>query len=443
MSFSMSKFFLKIVTISSFILVSVQANTQSNQFLDATQSDPNKLAWMVGFPPSVEKLIMQPESDFFSFPKLRWTVCHIRELMPTKEVSRGLNQSILFEYEIDKNIDSIKFNPLNSQKSMSWEESVLANYTDGILILHKGKVVYEKYFGCLNETNKHAAMSMTKSLTGLLAQILVAEKVLDETLRVDSIIPELKNSAFGSATVREVMDMTTALDYSEDYLNPNADIWIYSKASSPLPKPKDYKGPNGYFEYLQTVKQKGVHGEAFGYKTINTDTLGWIISRVTNKDLTQLLSERIWSKIGAQQDAYMTVDAKGTPFAGGGLSASLRDLGKIGLLMLNEGKFNNQQLFPKEVVEEIKKGGDKKAFAKAGYKTLEGGSYHSMWWIFHNQNKAFAARGVHGQTIYVDPTAEMVIVRFASFPTASNTQIDPTSLPAFEAVAKYLMEKEK
>ena len=443
MSFSMSKFFLKIVTISSFILVSVQANTQSNQFLDATQSDPNKLAWMVGFPPSVEKLIMQPESDFFSFPKLRWTVCHIRELMPTKEVSRRLNESILFEYEIDKNIDSIKFNPLNSQKSMSWEESLLANYTDGILILHKGKVVYEKYFSCLNETNKHAAMSMTKSLTGLLAQILVAEKVLDDTLRVDSIIPELKNSAFGSATVREVMDMTTALDYSEDYSNPNADIWIYSKASSPLPKPKDYKGPNGYFEYLQTVKQKGVHGEAFGYKTINTDTLGWIISRVTNKDLTQLLSERIWSKIGAQQDAYMTVDAKGTPFAGGGLSASLRDLGKIGLLMLNEGKFNNQQLFPKEVVEEIKKGGDKKAFAKAGYKTLEGGSYHSMWWIFHNQNKAFAARGVHGQTIYVDPTAEMVIVRFASFPTASNIQIDPTSLPAFEAVAKYLMEKEK
>lgn len=443
MSFSMSKFFLKIVTISSFILVSIQANTQSNQFLDATQSDPNKLAWMVGFPPSVEKLIMQPESDFFSFPKLRWTVCHIRELMPTKEVSRGIGSSILLEYEIDKNIDSIKFNPLNSQKSMSWEESLLANYTDGILILHKGKVVYEKYFGCLNETNKHAAMSMTKSLTGLLAQILVAEKVLDDTLRVDSIIPELKNSAFGSATVREVMDMTTALDYSEDYSNPNADIWIYSKASSPLPKPKDYKGPNGYFEYLQTVKQKGVHGEAFGYKTINTDTLGWIISRVTNKDLTQLLSERIWSKIGAQQDAYMTVDAKGTPFAGGGLSASLRDLGKIGLLMLNEGKFNNQQLFPKEVVEEIKKGGDKKAFAKAGYKTLEGGSYHSMWWIFHNQNKAFAARGVHGQTIYVDPTAEMVIVRFASFPTASNIQIDPTSLPAFEAVAKYLMEKEK
>lgn len=122
--------------------------------------------------------------------------------------------------------------------------------------------------------------------------------------------------------------------------------------------------------------------------------------------------------------------------AGGGLSAGLRDLGRIGLLMLNQGEINGHQLFPKKVVEKIRAGGDKKTFAKAGYKTLEGGSYHSMWWILHNKHGAFAARSVHGQTIYVDPTAEMVIVRFASFPTAKNAQIDPTSLPAYQAVAE-------
>jgi CubicO group peptidase (beta-lactamase class C family) len=288
---------------------------------------------------------------------------------------------------------------------------------------------------------KHAAMSMTKSLTGLLAEILVVEGLLDDTVKVSSIIPELKGSAFGSATVRQVMDMTTALDYSEDYSDPKADIWDYSKAASPLPKPKDYEGPNGYFEYLQTVKQDGVHGDAFGYRTINTDALGWIISRVTGKGLAHLLSERVWSKMGAEQDGYMTVDAKGTPFAGGGLSAGLRDLGRIGLLMLNGGTIHGQRLFPKEVMENIRAGGDKKAFAKAGYKTLIGGSYRSMWWVFHNKHGAFAARGVHGQTIYVDPTAEMVIARFASFPTAKNAQIDPTSLPAYQAVAKYLMKE--
>lgn len=418
-----------------------QTNAQSSSYMSAEESDPRRLGWMTGFPPPPEKLIMQPESDFFSFPKLRWTVCHIRELMPTKQVNRGLVPPIPLEYAIDEGIDAVTFTPTGGEKPMTWKESLSANYTDGILILHKGRVVYEKYFGCLDEMGKHATMSMTKSITGLLAEILVVEGRLDDQVKVSSIIPELKDSAFGNATVRQVMDMTTALDYSEDYSDPKADIWIYSKAASPLPKPKDYAGPNGYFEYLQTVKQVGIHGEAFGYRTINTDALGWILSRVTGKDLAQLVSERIWSRMGAEQDGYMTVDAKGTPFAGGGLSAGMRDLGRIGLLMLNGGMINGQRLFPKEVAENIRAGGDKKAFAKAGYKTLKGGSYRSMWWVFHNKNGAFAARGVHGQTIYVDPTAEMVIVRFASFPTAENAQIDPTSLPAYQAVAKYLMKE--
>ena len=415
------------------------AFAQSASPLSAENSDPSKLGWMMGFPPLPEKLIMQPESDYFSFPKLRWTVCHIRELLPTKQVSRGIGSPIKLSYAIDDGIDTVLFKPLGGDEPMTWKESLTANYTDGILIIHKGRIVYERYFGCLEEMGKHAAMSMTKSVTGLLAEILVAEGRLDDTAKVSKIIPELANSAFGSATVRQVMDMTTALDYSEDYSDPKADIWIYSKAASPLPKPKNYRGPNGYFEYLQTVKQNGVHGEAFGYKTINTDALGWIISRVTGKDLADLLSERIWSRMGAEQDAYMTVDSKGTPFAGGGLSAGLRDLGRIGLLMLNGGEINGQRLFPQEVVEHIRAGGDKKAFAKAGYRTLEGGSYRSMWWIFHNKHDAFAARGVHGQTIYMDPTAEMLIVRFSSFPTAKNAKIDPTSLPAYQAVAEYLM----
>ena len=123
------------------------------------------------------------------------------------------------------------------------------------------------------------------------------------------------------------------------------------------------------------------------------------------------------------------------------LSAGLRDLGRIGLLMLNGGEINGKRLFPSNVVANIRKGGSKNAFAKAGFPTLEGGSYRGMWWVFHNRNEAFAARGVHGQTIYVDPTAEMVLVRLASFPNAKNGLIDPTSLPAYQAVADYLVNK--
>ena len=409
--------------------------------LTAQESDPQTLGWMQGFPPPKDKLISQPQSDFFSFPKLRWTVCHIRELMPTTEVSRGIGALSKLDYALDKNIDAITFTPTNSKRPMTWRQSLDANYTDGIMIMHHGKVVYERQNGCLNELGNHAAMSMTKSLTGLLAETLVNEGKLDDSALVGSIIPELKDSGFGDATVRQVMDMTTALDYSEDYADPDADIWQYSEAASPLPKPDDYTGPNGYFEYLQTVKKKGIHGAEFNYRTINSDALGWIISRTTGKAVDDLLSERIWQKIGAEQSAYMTIDSKGTPFAGGGISAGLHDMARVGSLMLNKGEINGQRLFPAAVVESIEAGGDKKVFAKAGYKQLNNGSYKSMWWLFDNPTPIYAARGVHGQTVYVDPAADMVIVRFASYPEASNGVIDPTSLPAYKAVANYLIKK--
>lgn len=424
------------------------ANAQQGQPpLSAQDSDPRVMGWMQGSPPPEDKIITQPDSVYFSFPRLRWSVCHLREFLPTEEISRGLEAPVPLSYlppadfaDERQTIDALTFTPMNGSEPMSWEQSLYANYTDGILILHKGKVVYERYFGCLEEDGKHAAMSMTKSVTGLLAQILVAEGVLDETALVRDIIPEIGSSAFASATVREVMDMTTGVKYSENYADPNADIWVYSRAASPLPKPEGYTGPNGYWEYLQQVQPEGNHGDEFHYKTINSDMLGWLITRVTGKSVTELASERLWKPMGAEQSAYQTVDGKGVPFAGGGLTAGLRDLGRLGQLMLNGGEINGERLFPAEVVSRIRQGGDQSKFG--GFPTIPNGSYTSQWWVFHNENGAYAARGVHGQTIYVDPTAEMVLVRFASFPTAANGRIDPTSLPAYQAVADYLMSKE-
>lgn len=416
--------------------------------LSAQESDPTAMGWMQGFPPPADKLITQPDANYFSFPRLRWSVCRLREFLPTEEISRGLGAPVPLDYptpaafaEMHQQIDALTFTPMNSDETMTWEESLYANYTDGMLIIHKGEVVYERYFGCLEEDGKHAIMSMTKSITGLLGEILVAEGVLDDTALVRDVIPEIGDSAFATATVREVMDMTTGVQYSEDYSDPNADIWLYSAAASPLPKPADYDGPDGYWEYLQQVLPEGEHGAEFHYKTINSDMLGWIISRVTDTSVTELTSERLWSRIGAEQDAYQTVDGKGVPFAGGGVTAGLRDLGRIGQLMLNSGEINGERLFPAEVVDKISAGGDRTKFG-TGFPTVGAGSYTSQWWVFHNDHGAYAARGVHGQTIYVDPTAEMVLVRLASFPQAQNGLIDPTSLPAYQAVAEFLISRD-
>jgi len=396
---------------------------------------------MVGSPPPADRILRFEDGSYFRFPQMRWSVANFRQLMPTVNVSRGLGESSLLEHQPSNEIDALTFVPLGGGEPMTWQQSLQANYTDGIIILHRGKLVYERYFGVLKPEGQHAAMSITKTFTGTLAALLVAEEKLDPERLVADYVPELAASGFGDASVRQLMDMTTGIHFSEDYADPKAEVWAHAAAGNPLPKPADYQGPRTYYEFLQTVKPQGRHGEAFHYRTANSDALGWVIARVSGRNVAQLLSERIWSRLGAEQDAFMSVDSIGTPFAGGGLNAGLRDLARFGEMMRNEGRYNGTQILPAEVVADIRGGANRDDFAKAGYRLLPGWSYRNMWWVSHNEHGAFMARGVHGQALYVDPLAEMVIARFASHPVAGNAANDPTSLPAFEAVAKHLLEQ--
>jgi len=398
---------------------------------------------MVGSPPPADRILRFEDGSYFRFPQMRWSVANFRQLMPTVNVSRGLGESSLLEHQPSNEIDALTFVPLGGGEPMTWQQSLQANYTDGIIILHRGKLVYERYFGVLKPEGQHAAMSITKTFTGTLAALLVAEEKLDPERLVADYVPELAASGFGDASVRQLMDMTTGIHFSEDYADPKAEVWAHAAAGNPLPKPADYQGPRTYYEFLQTVKPQGRHGEAFHYRTANSDALGWVIARVSGRNVAQLLSERIWSRLGAEQDAYMSVDSIGTPFAGGGLNAGLRDLARFGEMMRNEGRYNGTQILPAEVVADIRGGANRDDFAKAGYRLLPGWSYRNMWWVTHNGHDAFMARGVHGQALYIDPLAEMVIARFASHPVAGNAANDPTSLPAFEAVAKHLLEQRR
>lgn len=417
------------------------ANAAEASFADAQASDPARLQWMVGAPPPPERTLRFEDGSYFRFPAMRWSVANFRQLMPTINVSRGLGASTALPRRLDPRIDELRIVPNGASQALTWRQSLDATYTDGIVVLHRGAVVYERYFGVLKEDGQHAAMSVTKSVIGTLGAMLVAEGTLDAQAKVATYVPELANSAFGSATLEQVLNMTTALDYSEDYADPTAEVWAHAQAGNPLPKPKDYVGPRSYFEFLQTVRQRGEHGQAFGYKTVNTDVLGWVIARATGRNVAQLLSERIWSRLGSEQDAYFTVDSIGTPFAGGGLNAGLRDMARFGEMLRNNGRYNGEQIVPEAVLKTIRQGGDKQAFAQAGYSQLKGWSYRAMWWVTHNPDGAFMARGVHGQSIYIDPAAEMVIVRFASHPIAANAANDAVTLPAYEAMARYLLAR--
>lgn len=424
-----------------FILPLLIQISRAQEFPSAADSDPVKLGWMQGFPPSQDHIISALDGTFFKFPALRYSVCHMRQFFPTKVVASARADRYTFSKTEDPAIDNIIFQPLGEAETINWAASLQKNYTDGIIILHRGRIIYEKYFGALTQRGVHAAMSVSKTLTGTLAAQLVAEGLLDENKYCRDYLPELEHSAFADATIRQVLDMTTGLDFSEDYADPKAEIWAFSKAGDPFQLQRSPHEPANYFDYLKTVRKKGQHGEAFGYKTVNTDVMGWMISRILNKPLSEILSEKVWQPMGANVDGYYQIDAAGICFAGGGFNANLRDMAMFGEMVRNGGYFNGKQILAKKVVESIRSGGSQAAFEKAGYTNLKHWSYKNMWWVSHNKDGAFCARGVHGQTIYIDPKAEMVIVRFASHPIASNSANDKYSLPAYQAVADYLLKK--
>lgn len=405
------------------------------------ETDPTKLGWMQGSPPPPEKRIQFRDGSFFKFPQTRWSFAHMEELVPTARVSRGNGPVARFPMALRTDLDAVTFTPLGRTEQMSWARAFEGVYGDAVLILHKGNIVYERYNGVMTPDQPHIAFSVTKSYFGTLAEMLVAEGKIDETALVTRYVPELAASGFGDATVRQVLDMTTGLAYTEDYTDPNADIAKFSVAVGGAPAPVGYTGPRAAYDYLPTVPKKGAHGEAFTYRSVNTEVIGWIIARVTGKRPQEVLSERIWSKLGAEHDASIMVDSAGSPFTAGGLNLTLRDMARFGETMRMGGRFNGKQIIPTSVVAKMTAGGSKSDFAKAGYKALAGWSYKSQWWVSHNSHGAYNARGIHGQTIYVDPKAQMVIVRFASNPKATNSSFDDISLPAYQAIAERLMLK--
>lgn len=410
---------------------------------DAQASDPLALGWMEGTPPPPARQVRFGDDRFLDFPQIRWSLSHMRELVPTVNVWRGAGPAIPFADDTSiraSDIDALAFTDMNGAPRR-WDASLPATYTDGIVVLYRGRRIYERYFGALQPHLPHCCFSITKSYVATLAATLVHEGALDATQRIPHWLPEMAATAYADATLRDVMDMQVGVAYSELYADPDANIWDYARAGGLRPRPAGYAGPDTFYDYLRTLKPEGRHGEAFAYKTVNTELLAWVMKRVTGQPLARMLQERLWAPLGCEEDAYLTVDPIGVPMGGGGLSASLRDLARFGELMRREGDWNCRQLLPAAVVADIRRGSDPAKFAKAGYTLLPGYSYRSMWWATHNELGAFEGRGIHGQRLYVAPRADMVIARFASHPVAASAANDPVTLPAFLALGRMLRDR--
>jgi CubicO group peptidase (beta-lactamase class C family) len=380
------------------------------------------------------------DDRFLEGPALRWSLSHLSELAATIRVGRGAAAPVPFPTggsEVQHEIDALAFTDLEG-RPRRWRESLQETCSDAILVLHRGRCVYESYPGALRSDGLHACFSVTKSYVATLAAVLVHEGTLDERRSIGHYLPAVAGSAFADATLRQVMDMQVGIAYEENYADPHTDFWSYARAAGLRPRGPDNRGPPGVHEFLRLLRKNGDHGSAFAYKTVNTDVLSWVMTEVCREPLDQLLSRRLWSRIGCEQDARLIVDPTGIAMAGAGLNACLRDLARFGELMRCEGSWQSTQVIPAAVVADIRRGSDRGRFAAAGYALLSGYSYRSMWWITHNEIGAFEARGIHGQRLYISPQAQLVIARFGSHPVAANAANDPLTMPAFLALARHL-----
>ncbi|SPZ56110.1 6-aminohexanoate-dimer hydrolase [Serratia quinivorans] len=381
--------------------------------------------------------MLSPENNRYGFK-------HVGQFIPNKTIDTLGSPVYLFKQGQPKlNINEVHFDfkdPVTDKVSKKTVADMLyQTRTDAFIVIKNGEIRYENYFDGQNSRTRHLMMSVTKSITGMLAATLVAEGKLNRDAKVTEYIPELKDSAYGDATVSQVLDMTVGVKYSEDYTDPNAEVSTYIRILGLVPDVENTGGPITIRQFLTTLKKQGAHGDKFHYVTPNADVVCWLSERASGEPFEKLLSDRVWSKIGMSRDAYVLVDQAGTASCGGGMNVTAIDMAKIGEMLLNQGKFNGKQILPVKAIEDITAGGDTATFAKSDdVQGLPGWSYKDLFWIRNNAHHAYTAIGIYGQWLYIDPTSKVVIVKQSSLPQADNDEVDAYTRAGFDAIINQL-----
>ena len=202
--------------------------------------------------------------------------------------------------------------------------------------------------------------------------------------------------------------------FDETYADPNSDISRFIYASGLLPWPDGQAEFDSLYDFLASLGKQDSHGREFQYTTATTEVLGWVITKRGGKPFHQQFEERLFSRIGAEYDAYFAADTQNVAVAGGGLSVTLRDMARLVLLVANDGFWNGQQIVPQAIIQKIKQGGDPSHFPDFLGETA---SYKSQWYVDASQG-TLRALGIHGQEVFVDAASGIVIVQQSSHPNA-------------------------
>jgi CubicO group peptidase (beta-lactamase class C family) len=310
-------------------------------------------------------------------------------------------------------------------------------YTDGFLVVYRGRIVFERFFNGMTPRTPHLSQSMAKSVTGACAGVLVERGVLDPEALVTHYLPELEATAYRDAKLRHVLDMTSGVRFSEDYADPFSDIGKCDVASGWKPSPGPGFPETMWEVILGLTHRERAHGERFEYRSIETDVLAFCMERASGARLPELVSELIWQRIGAEESACFTVDRAGYALADGGLNATLRDYARFALVYLHDGAADGRQVVPAGWVRDTRCG-NHELFHEPYTIVLPNGAYRNQFWIEDVERDALLCRGVFGQMIYIDPARDFVAVKLSSWPDFLNPRLTTDTLRMMNAVARQL-----
>ena len=337
----------------------------------------------------------------FDEDKIAYNFININKIFPITSITKSSSPHIFKKQEFMLP----EFYELDG-KTYNLAESLDYFKSDGLIVLHNGDLLYENYWQGNSKDQPHISWSMAKSFLSALIGIAYHDGLI-ENLN-DPITKYLKDfigTGYENVPIKDILQMSSGVVFNEDYGDPNSDINKFARAVAEGKSMRDF---------AKTLKNGKVPGTFNHYVSIDTQMLGMLLEEVTGKPLAETLQEKIWTKIGMENNAYYMVDDTGMEWALGGLNATLRDYAKFGLLYLNRGNWKGQQIVPQDWVDASHVANE--PHLQPGNNSLSSSDwgYGYQWWIPGFPNTDYLAAGIYNQYIYIDPITNVVIAKTSS-----------------------------
>ena len=400
-----------------------------------TVFDLNKI--MKGSPPPIEYQVTL--DNWRKFPFNSWSFVNVRNLIPTSPIYNNPDKKVILQKQLI-DIDDLVIDHKNT--SYKLKEIFKICDTDAFLVMHKGKIKFEFYDKFTRFNTPHIIFSVSKSLTSLLTGILVEKKVININNYISHILPETKGTAYEDATVRNVLDMSIASGFIEDYTG-QAEIFKKYRSSTgwDLPETNSTQTVKGLHDFLSSMpKSNQKHGKKYHYCSPHSDLLGWIIERASGENYSKIMADLLFKKAGMNHEANVTVDKWGASRAAGGISVSPYDLLLLSELVRNHGSNKNGQVIPAAWIEDFVNNKNNNSYLNQdNLERFPNGNYRSKWYQTGFKDNEYCAIGIHGQNIWINPQKEITIVRMSSASDPINIKTEELMFSVFNEISKIFI----